>query len=373
MNQDQIAAVKRTPLYSLHKELQGRIVSFAGYEMPVQYPTGIKTEHEHTRNKVSLFDISHMGQIKITGNTVAENLEKLVPGDIQGLEVFHQRYSVFTNTSGGIIDDLMITRLPDCFFLVVNAACKDDDFEYLKSTIGIENEVISLTNKALLALQGPLAVSVLSDFDADISKLPFLGAGQFTLSGIDCLIHRCGYTGEDGFEISVESDEAENLARMLLNDNRVILAGLGARDTLRLEAGLCLYGQDLDTTISPVEAGLTWVIAKKYRGEQSVNPEFPGAETILRQISEGPLKIRRGFRPEGRVPVRAGTTILDREGKKVGIISSGGYGQTIGGPIAMGYVNTSSMENDEYKVEIRNHTYTLTKTSLPFVSHRYYI
>ncbi|MGK0296526.1 MAG: aminomethyltransferase [Gammaproteobacteria bacterium] len=373
MNQVQRAEDNRTPLYSLHKELDARMVAFAGYEMPVQYPTGIRAEHEHTRNKASIFDISHMGQISITGENIDISLEKLVPGDIQSLPPFRQRYTVFTNESGGIIDDLMITRLPDSFFLVVNAAGKLDDYKYLQSTLGNKNNISMLEDKALLAIQGPLAVSILSAYLAAIDDLPFLAVGQFRLSGIDCLIHRCGYTGEDGFEISVSAEKAEELARILLTDKRLMPAGLGARDSLRLEAGLCLYGHDLNESISPVEADLIWIIAKKYRSDNPVRANFPGAKNILQQISEGPSRIRRGFKPEGKILVREGSMIFDSDGEKVGIISSGGYGQTIGGPIAMGYVNTTSKDNDGYKVNIRNKTYTLDQVRLPFVKHRYHI
>jgi aminomethyltransferase len=373
MNQVQVAEYKRTPLYSLHKELNARMVPFAGYEMPVQYTAGIRAEHEHTRNSASIFDISHMGQIRIAGENIDTSLEKLVPSDIQSLPPFRQRYTVFTNESGGIIDDLMITRLPDSFFLVVNAACKLDDYKYLQSSLGNKDNISMLEDKALLAIQGPLAVSVLSAHLAQIDELKFLAMGQFRLSGIDCLIHRCGYTGEDGFEISVSAEKAEELARILLADKRLMPAGLGARDSLRLEAGLCLYGHDLDESISPVEADLTWIIAKKYRSDKPIRASFPGANIILQQISEGPSRIRRGFKPDGKIPVREGSMIFDSDSKKMGIISSGGYGQTIGGPIAMGYVNTASMGENGYKVTIRNQTYTLNNVSLPFVKHRYHI
>lgn len=364
--------LKRTPLYSLHKELQAKMVPFAGYEMPVQYPGGIKAEHEHTRSRASLFDISHMGQLYVSGKNTAERLENLVPGDIKGLQVHRQRYTVLTNDKGGIRDDLMITRLPDAFFLVVNAACKAQDYEYLKHAIAQDTNLTFFTDKALLALQGPAAAAVLANNVPNIAGLPFLGAGEYQIAGMECLIHRCGYTGEDGFEISITADNAEQLARLLLDNPQVLPAGLGARDTLRLEAGLCLYGHDLNESITPVEADLSWIIAAKYRANNPVVAGFPGADIILSQLSDGPQRIRKGFKPEGRVLVREGATILDSEGTKVGIITSGGYGQTVGGPIAMGYVDTSSLQDGKYSVEIRNRSYCLNVVKLPFTEHRYF-
>jgi aminomethyltransferase len=372
MDDAKTTQLKRTPLNALHRELQARMVPFAGYEMPVQYPAGIKAEHEHTRSRAGLFDISHMGQIRISGDNSAEQLEGLVPGDIQGLKTHRQRYTVFTNDSGGILDDLMITRLADSFFLVVNAACKTADYDYLNHALGHNNDLSLLDDKALLALQGPSAVKVLGVHAPDIAELPFLSAGVFTISGIECLIHRCGYTGEDGFELSVMADKAEQLARTLLNDPLVRPIGLGARDTLRLEAGLCLYGHDLGENISPVEADLSWVIAAKYRNNKTTGARFPGADTILNQLIAGPQRLRRGFMPEGRAPVREGALIFDGEGKKVGIITSGGYGPTVAGPIAMGYVDTTTLQNAKYTVKIRSRTYNLSMVKLPFVKHRYF-
>lgn len=364
--------LKRTPLYSLHLEAGARMVGFAGYEMPVQYPAGIKAEHEHTRTSAGLFDISHMGQVRVDGKESGYALENLVPGDIQSLGIHRQRYTVLTNPEGGVIDDLMVTRMPDHFFLVVNAARKEYDYAYLRDSLKHSGNVQQLEDRALLALQGPQAATVLGQYSADIMNLPFLSAGLFNLGGIDCLVHRCGYTGEDGYEISLPAVQAELFARKLLQDNRVKLIGLGARDSLRLEAGLCLYGHDLDETTTPVEAGLAWIIAKRYLGAGAATAQFPGATRILREVAEGPRRTRLGFRPEGRIPVREGTTIFDSEGLKVGIITSGGYGQTAGGPIAMGYVTTSSSRGSYYNVEIRNQMHRVIKTDLPFVKHRYY-
>jgi len=363
---------RHTPLYSLHLELGARLVTFAGYEMPVQFPSGIKAEHEHTRASAGLFDISHMGQIRIEGDDVAARLETLVPGDIKSLSPFQQRYSLLTNREGGVIDDLMITRMPDHFFLVVNAACKERDYSYLKDSLGQGCEITALTDRGLLALQGPRAAMVLGRFHAAIPALPFLKAGMYRLAGIDCLVHRCGYTGEDGYEISLAADKTEEFARILLEGPVIKPIGLGARDSLRLEAGLCLYGHELDESTTPIEAGLNWVIAKKYRGEKAEPARFPGAAKILRQLADGPDRVRLGFRPEGRIPVREGTTIFDRDGSKVGIITSGGYGQTVGGPVAMGYVTAVSSHATEYKVEIRNQMHRVFCIELPFVKHRYY-
>ncbi|MEX2353025.1 MAG: glycine cleavage system aminomethyltransferase GcvT, partial [Gammaproteobacteria bacterium] len=244
--------IKQTPLYSLHLELGARMVPFAGYAMPVQYPAGIKAEHQHTRLAAGLFDISHMGQIRIEGDGLAARLETLVPGDISSLQPGQQRYTVLTNETGGILDDLMITRMTDHFFLVVNAARKAHDYNYLQQKLTPDCRVQALEKRALLALQGPEAATVMAAFEPGISDLPFLGAGEFELAGINCLIHRCGYTGEDGFEISMDSADAERFARLLLDNPLVQPVGLGARDSLRLEAGLCLYGHDLDETITPV-------------------------------------------------------------------------------------------------------------------------
>ena len=362
----------RTPLYSLHLELDARMVCFADYMLPIHYPAGIRSEHVLTRTKAGLFDISHMGQLKLTGHNISVELEKLVPGNIQGLKPFHQAYTVMTNEDGGIIDDLMITRMHDHFFLVVNAACKNQDIQHLNDRLPSDIIVRILDNQALLAIQGPESAQILARYQPDIAKLDFLTAGEFQIRNIDCLIHRCGYTGEDGFEISVSAEQAEELARMLLTSDALMPAGLGARDSLRLEAGLCLYGHDLNEQTSPIEAGLASLIAGKYRSDPSVLAQFPGADNILRQLVDGPEKIRAGFRPDGKILVREGIDILDGEGSKAGIITSGGFGPTVGGPIAMGYINKQFISDSEYVVEIRNRTHKLVKVSLPFVKHRYY-
>jgi len=371
MNNTKSQELLKTPLHSLHCELGARLVPFAGYEMPVQYPAGIRKEHEHTRKNASLFDISHMGQIKLYGNDIGSVLEQLVPGEISELREYRQRYTVFTNETGGIRDDLMITKLPDCFFLVVNAACKQADFDYLRENLTSKYE-INWIKAALIAVQGPLAPQVLGQLQPELAHMPFLSAIETSIDGITCLIHRCGYTGEDGYEISVSNEEAEPLVRLLLRDERLAPAGLGARDSLRLEAGLCLYGHDLDETITPVEADLNWIIAKKYRVEPCVEASFPGANIIMSQLHSGPTRIRRGFLPESRIPVREGTSIMNSEGQKIGIITSGGYGQTIGKPVCMGYIDMKNDSSNDYNVEIRNQKISLVNVALPFVNHRYY-
>jgi aminomethyltransferase len=363
--------MKNTPLHELHLELGGKMVPFAGYEMPVQYSQGIKQEHLHTRSQAGLFDISHMGQLMIRGEGAAEWLESLVPGDIKGLEVNRQRYTVLTNESGGIIDDLMITKMEDGYFLVINAACKDKDVAHLQNLLPEGLSIKLMGASALLALQGPDAAKVLSEYEPAINDLRFLQAGRFSISGLQCLIHRCGYTGEDGFEISLPSQSAEELARDLLSHDSVNAIGLGARDSLRLEAGLCLYGHDMDDHTSPIEAGLSWTIARKYRDGEYAN--FPGAEIILEQLKTGVNITRKGFKIAGKMPIREGVEILNDNNESVGKITSGGYGPSVGGPVAMGYIQ-SECNNSETALHVlvrgRNHDISIEK--LPFVEHRYY-
>jgi aminomethyltransferase len=265
----------------------------------------------------------------------------------------------------------MITRMPNSFFLVVNAACKEKDFKYLQDNIGNTCE-IDWVDAALMALQGPLASQILKKYSLELASMPFLSAIQTEIDGISCLVHRCGYTGEDGYEISVSNTQAEQLARILLQDDAIEPAGLGARDSLRLEAGLCLYGHDLDETTSPIEADLSWIIAKKYRVGDGIKAFFPGADIILEQLQNGPARIRRGFIPNSRIPVREGTTIINSSGEKIGIITSGGYGQSIGKPVCIGYLDINADNVDDYQVVIRDKTISLARINLPFVNHRYY-
>ena len=349
------------------------MVVFAGYEMPVQYAGGIIHEHRQTRSRAGLFDISHMGQLVCTGTEAADLLETLTPGDLHGLTPGRQLYTVLTNTSGGIIDDLMITRTESGFYMVINAACRDKDIAHFSAVRHWECKIELMDDASLIALQGPASAAVLKRYHGGISTLPFMQSGSFQINGINCLINRSGYTGEDGFEISVSSRQAEALARELLSNDEVEPAGLGARDSLRLEAGLCLYGHDIDAQTTPIEAGLGWVIAKKYRDDNIVEARFPGAEKILGQFKNGTDKIRTGLRPQGKIPVREGAHLTDNTGTPAGIVTSGGFGPTVGAPVAMAYIQTGFSEpGTELGVEIRGRVHRVHVCRLPFVEHRYY-
>lgn len=364
--------LKQTPLYDLHEEHGARFVDFAGYSMPVQYRRGIREEHLHTRRSAGLFDVSHMGQMRLSGAGVESAMETLVTGDISALGPFRQRYTLLTNQQGGIIDDLMLTRTPDSLFLVVNAACKEADFAYLKQALGPGYRLELLSDRALLALQGPKAAAVLGVLSRECRAMPFLSMVETELQGITCIVNRCGYTGEDGFEISVPSAHAGKLAETLLRNRAVEPAGLGARDTLRLEAGLCLFGHDIDPETTPVEAGLSWLIAKKYR-DSTVQAQFPGADIICRQLQTGTALVRRGFISQGKIPVREGALILNHERSMVGRITSGGYAPSIGRPVAMGYIEKEyAGTGTELQVQIRNRFHGIRIVDLPFVKHRYY-
>lgn len=336
--------LNRTPLYDLHKELGAKVAPFAGYELPVRYPAGILKEHLHTRASAGLFDVSHMGQIRIYGDGVAQWLESLAPGDITGLSVGRMRYTQFTNESGGILDDLMVTRFEDHLFLVVNAARKTSDIDLLSASLPTHASMEILEDRALIALQGPKAAAVLARHaGAGVATMSFMSSATCIVAGVDCLVSRCGYTGEDGYEISVAADDAASLAGTLLAENEVEPIGLGARDSLRLEAGLCLYGQDIDEETTPVEAALSWSIGKRRRAEGG----FPGDVVIQRQLTDGVARKRVGIRPTGRAPVRAHSEILEPSGEVVGEITSGGFGPTIGGPVAMGYVRRENADLGE--------------------------
>ncbi len=310
------------------------MVPFAGYDMPVQYPTGILAEHLHTRQAAGLFDVSHMGQLRLSGDDRVAVLEALIPGDIAALAVGRIRYSQLTNDRGGIKDDLMVTNGGDHLYLVVNAACKDADIAHLRAGLRGAARLEVVTDRALLALQGPLAADVLARLAPDVAALAFMSAGTFDLAGQSCLVSRSGYTGEDGFEISVPEAGAPALARRLLAEAEVRPIGLGARDSLRLEAGLCLFGADIDESTTPVEAALTWSISKRRRTEGG----FPGAEMVQRQLREGAPRLRVGVKSLDKAPARAHTPITDRQGEIIGEITSGGFGPSVGGPVAMGYV-----------------------------------
>jgi aminomethyltransferase len=362
--------LRRTPLYSLHHALGARMVPFAGYEMPVQYPSGILAEHLHTRAEAGLFDVSHMGQLRLTGADPAAALETLVPGDISGLGPMRTRYSLLLNDEGGIRDDLMATRLEGGgLFVVVNGATKEADLAYLRDRLPSGVAIEPLEDRALLALQGPAAAAVLERLAGGVARLPFMTAAETPVAGHRCLVTRSGYTGEDGFEISVAAEDAPELARRLLSEPEVKLAGLGARDSLRLEAGLCLYGHDIDETTTPIEADLGWTIGKRRRAEGG----FPGAGVILRQLAQGAARKRVGIRPDGRAPAREGTPVLNQAGAAVGRVTSGGFGASVGAPVAMGYVDAAyAGEGTPLLLDLRGTARPAHVARLPFVAHRYH-
>lgn len=372
MNTD--AGLLTTPLDALHRELGARMVPFAGYAMPVQYPAGIIREHTQTRESAGLFDVSHMGQVRLTARAggsledVARALEALVPADIVNLKPGHMRYTQFTNDAGGILDDLMVTSMGDHLYLVVNAGCKTADIAHLRAHLGEACEIEVLEQRALIALQGPRAVAVFADLVPDCAALSFMQAATWDLDGDRLLVSRSGYTGEDGLEISVPGGSVEGLVRRLLEHEAVAPVGLGARDSLRLEAGLCLYGHDIDTTTTPIEADLAWSIQKRRREEGG----FPGAAVIQRQLRDGAARKRVGIRPEGRAPVREGAVIKDGAGKAIGEVTSGGFGATVGGPVAMGYVASDHAEpGTALELELRGKGVPATVAALPFVPRGY--
>lgn len=359
--------LRQTPLHELHVSLGARMVPFAGYHMPVQFE-GIIAEHRHTRSAAGLFDVSHMGQATLRGDNVAEALESLVPGDIRGLATGRMRYTFLTNDQGGIVDDIMVTAGGSYVALVVNAARKDTDFALVRDRLAGRCELQIRDDRALLALQGPAAADVLTRFAAPARHMIFMSRESLTIGDVPCVVTRSGYTGEDGYEISVPAESADDLARQLLDEPEVKPIGLGARDTLRLEAGLCLYGQDIDETTTPIEAGLAWTISSRRRAEEG----FPGADVIIRQLSEGPARKRVGLRLDGRVPARHGTRILDDSGNAIGTVTSGGFGPSFGGPVAMGYVDAAHADpGTPVGFEIRSNVVAGTVVALPFVPHRY--
>lgn len=363
-------SLKRTPLFDLHADCGAKFAPFAGYEMPVQFPAGILKEHAQTRNAAGLFDVSHMGQVRVGGTGAAEWLESLVPGDIAGLGSGRVRYTQFTNEAGGILDDLMVTRFDDHLFLIVNAACKSADLDHMIAARPDGVTIDVLEDRALIALQGPDAAMVMARHAAGgVATMPFMSSSVIQVNGVECIVSRCGYTGEDGFEISTPVDRAIDVAEALLAESGVGPIGLGARDSLRLEAGLCLYGQDIDATTTPVEAGLVWSIGKRRR----VDGGFPGDAIIKRQIADGVGRKRVGVRPAGRAPVRAHSKIVDAAGDALGEVTSGGFGPTIGGPVAMGYVARESAAVDTpVQVLVRGKALPAMIAKLPFTPQRYY-
>ncbi|HEY0832593.1 MAG TPA: glycine cleavage system aminomethyltransferase GcvT [Azospirillum sp.] len=361
--------LKKTPLHALHVELGARMVPFAGYDMPVQYPAGILKEHQHTRAHAGLFDVSHMGQVRLTGADPAAALETLVPGDIQGLGERRMRYTLFLNETGGILDDLMVTNAGDHLFLVVNAARKEHDVAHLTGRLKGRAEVELLDDLALMALQGPDAAAVMARFVPEATDMKFMSYLPATFDGVPVVLTRSGYTGEDGYEISCDKADAEAIARALLAEPEVAPVGLGARDSLRLEAGLCLYGHDIDETTTPVEAALEWALPKRRRAEGG----FPGADIVLGQLRDGAQRRRVGIRPEGRQPAREHTEIVDEAGNRLGEVTSGGFGPTANGPVAMGYVDIARAAPDTpLTLVVRGKPLAARVAAMPFVPQRYY-
>jgi aminomethyltransferase len=371
--------LKTTPLHALHVALGAKMVPFAGYDMPVNYPLGVLKEHLHVRAQAGLFDVSHMGQAELIGRDVATAMEELIPGDLRILQPGRIRYSALLTETGGIIDDLMITRpaeghAHDRLFLVVNAACKNADFDHIERHLGGRVKLVKFPDRALLALQGPTAAAVLARFAPHCATMPFMSSRvtNFSLSAggsVEVRLFRSGYTGEDGYEISVAADAAEKLAKTLLAQAEVQAIGLGARDSLRLEAGLCLYGSDIDTTTTPVEANLSWIVGKRRKLEGG----FPGAPKIVQQLNTGTARLRVGIKPDGRAPARAHTDILGDAGKKIGEITSGGFGPSVNGPVAMGYVETGySKPGTRVGLAVRGQVLPAQVVDLPFAPHRYF-
>ena len=369
-----------TPLNALHLELGARMVPFAGYSMPVQYPAGLMAEHHHTRTAAGLFDVSHMGQLRLVGPDAAAAFETLIPVDVIDLPVGKQRYGLLLNDDGGILDDLMFFKRADDIFVIVNGACKVADIAHIQEKIGQRCQVIPQPELALLALQGPKAVDALSRLAPGVEKLVFMTGGHFDVAGIPCFLTRSGYTGEDGFEISVHSSQAEALARALLAQPEVKPIGLGARNSLRLEAGLCLYGNDLDTTTNPVEAGLNWAIQKVRRTGGARAGGFPGATKILAALADGisaegqkPLRKRVGLVALERIPVREHTALQDTAGNAIGEVTSGLLGPTVDKPIAMAYVAPEfSAIGTRINAVVRGKIVPMEVVSMPFTPNRYF-
>jgi aminomethyltransferase len=361
----------RTPLYDLHVAQGARVVPFAGYAMPVQYKSGIIAEHLHTRANAGLFDVSHMGQAVLSGPDAARKLEMLVPADIVGMAPGRQRYTQFLDESGGIVDDLMVSRLPGAeerLGLVVNASTKEADFAHLRTSLpDLKLEVFA--DRALLALQGPKAAEVLARLLPDVEKMAFMSWREFAWNGLPLFVSRSGYTGEDGYEISVPGAQARDFAELLLASPDVMLVGLGARDSLRLEAGLCLHGHDIDTSTNPVEAGLAWSIQKRRREEGG----FPGAERVQRELADGPARRRVGLELAGKAPAREGAEVSAPDGRPIGRVTSGGFAPSLGGPIAMAYVARDfAAPGTDLNIVVRSTPLAARVTQMPFVPHRYF-
>lgn len=358
--------LNQTPLHSLNIELGAKMVDFAGWSMPVQY-SGIIEEHTQCREKAALFDVSHMGQVEIRGNYAAKALETLVPSTIDGLKEGKARYTVLTNKDGGIMDDLIVSNAGDHLYLVVNAAMREQDIGHMRAAFS-DVDVVELMDQALVAVQGPKAEDAVAAFVPAARDLGFMETVLCDWAGISCRVSRLGYTGEDGFEISLPDSSAREVVAALLDHPDVGPAGLGARDTLRLEAGLCLYGNDINATTSPVEANLPWTIQKRRREEGG----FPGADRILTELADGPSRKLVGIRPDGRAPARQGTEIFSSGGHSIGAVTSGGFGPTTGGPVSMGYVESNyAGPGTSVILKVRNRELVGTIVELPFVTHNY--
>jgi aminomethyltransferase len=361
--------LKTVPLAAFHRRMGAKMVPFAGYEMPVQYPAGILEEHNHTRAKAGLFDVSHMGQAWLHGAGAAAALEKLVPGDVQALQPGQGRYTMITNDAGGIVDDLIVTSWGDKLFIVVNASRKHIDLPMIAEAAKGAAELEVIDDRTLIALQGPKAAAVLSEMAPACTDMPFMSAIETDVSGVGCHVTRSGYTGEDGFEISIPVGDAETIAEALTAHDDVMPIGLGARDTLRLEAGLCLYGNDLNEETSPIEAGLAWTISKRRREAA----DFPGAARIMNELTNGPTRKRVGILPEGRAPARDGTLVHVPGGEAIGTVTSGGFGPSVGGPVAMGYVDAAHAAiGTQLELAVRKNMVAASVVKMPFQPHRYY-
>ena len=361
--------LRTTPLDMLHRSLGAKMVAFAGYSMPLHYGPGVMAEHLHCRSKASLFDVSHMGQLSLRGEGAAAALETMVPGEFQALKPGRQRYTLLLNEAGGILDDLMVANYGDRLVIIANASRKELDAHTLAVGLPHGLALDSHPTRALLALQGPAAASVMAPLCPQAAALPFMGLAEAQIRGIPAWISRSGYTGEDGFEVSVHAEQAEALAQALLSHADVLPAGLGARDSLRLEAGLCLYGNDIDELTTPVEANLAWAIGKRRRVEGG----FPGAAPIMDQLHHGPTRLRVGIRPDGRAPARAPTQVLATDGTAAGAITSGGFSPSLGAPIAMGYVRRDLIaDGTTLGLLVRGKPLPGRVAPLPFVPHRYF-
>lgn len=379
MGDESTVAGLRTPLYELHVEQGGKMVTFAGYDLPIQYRAGVMQEHLHTRQAAGLFDVSHMGQIEIRARSgamadAAAALERLVPADVVGLAPGRQRYAVFTDEAGGVLDDLMIANLGNRFYLVVNAACKAADLAHLQRGLSSVCHVVEQPDRALLALQGPLAERILSPLAPDAAKMAFMDVREIAVAGVACTVSRSGYTGEDGYEIGMPAEDAMHVATVLLASPDVMLIGLGARDSLRLEAGLCLYGSDLTPTTTPVEAAIEWSIQKSRRPGGKRPGRYPGAGTIGLELERGASRRRVGLRPVGRAPIRAGTMLYAApdDPSPVGFVTSGGFGPSVGAPIAMGYIEAAqAVVGTLIHADVRGSLVPVHVANMPFTTKTY--